>query len=281
MKRALILAAALLASAPAVAQDHSHMGHAMPEAPAGPDTQTASPPVATDWAADALHDPKAMAEARAALFRATRDSRASLVRLDQLEWRMHDGKDGLAWQGRAWTGGDLDRFLLRSEGAMAGGKVEEGEVRALWSHAIGPYANLETGIRQDFGHGPSRTHATLGVDAMLPYWIEAEGAVFLSHKGDVTARVELTHDMRLTNRLILQPRLEADLSAQDVPELGLGSGISEMSGGLRLRYAIQPRLAPYVGVHRERKFGDTARFARAAGEGTAATSFVAGVFFFF
>lgn len=278
MRRALIVAAALLLGAPATAQDHNHRsGHSMPM----PQAAEATPADAGDWAADALHDPKAMAEARAALFRATRDSRASLVRLDQLEWRMGKAKDGLAWQGRAWTGGDLDRFLLRSEGAMEGGTVEHGEVRALWSHAIGPYANLETGIRQDFGHGPSRTHATIGVDAMLPYWIEVEGAVFLSHKGDLTARVELTHDMRLTNRLILQPRVEADLSAQDVPALGMGSGITEMSGGLRLRYAIQPRLAPYVGVHRERKLGDTAKFARAAGEGTAATSFVAGVFFFF
>ena len=278
MRRALIFTTALLLAAPAVAQDHSHhTGHTKPM----PEAQEATPADAGDWAADALHDPKVMAQARAALFRATRDSRASLVRLDQLEWRMGKAKDGLAWQGRAWTGGDLDRFLIRSEGAMAGGAVEEGEVRALWSHAIGPYANLETGIRQDFGHGPARTHATLGVDAMLPYWIEAEGAVFLSHKGDVTARVEITHDMRLTNRLILQPRLEAALSAQDVPALGLGSGITEMSGGLRLRYAIQPRFAPYVGVHRERKFGDTARFARAAGEGTAATSVVAGVFLFF
>ncbi len=278
MRRVLTLAAALLLAAPAVAQDHSHhMGPAM----SMPQATEATPADAGDWAADALHVPKAMAQARAALFRSTRDSRASLVRLDQLEWRMGKAKDGLAWQGRAWTGGDLDRFLLRSEGAMEGGAVEEGEVRALWSHAIGPYANLETGIRQDFGHGPARTHATLGVDAMLPYWIEAEGAVFLSHKGDVTARVELTHDMRLTNRLILQPRLEADLSAQDVPELGLGSGITEASAGLRLRYAIQSRFAPYVGVHRERKFGDTARYARAAGEGTETTSFVAGVFFFF
>ena len=278
MRRALAVAAALLLGAPVLAQDHSHhTGHTKPM----PEAQEVTPADAGDWAADALHDPKAMAKARAALFWSTRDSRASLVRLDQLEWRMGKAKDGLAWQGRAWTGGDLDRFLIRSEGAMEGGKVEEGEVRALWSHAIGPYANLETGVRQDFGHGPSRTHATIGVDAMLPYWIEAEGAVFLSHKGDVTARVELTHDMRLTNQLILQPRLEADISAQDVPALGLGSVITEMSGGLRLRYAIQPRLAPYVGVHRERKLGDTARFARAAGERTEATSFVAGVFFFF
>ena len=275
MRRGLIFTAALLLAAPAVAQDHSHhMGPAMP-------SQEATPADAGDWAADALHDPKAMAQARAALFCATGDSRASLVRLDLLEWRMRDGKDGLAWQGRAWTGGDLDRFLLRSEGAMEGGTVEHGEVRALWSHAIGPYANLEAGIRQDFGHGPARTHATIGVDAMLPYWIEAEGAVFLSHKGDLTARVELTHDMRLTNQLILQPRLEADLSAQDVPALGLGSGITEASAGLRLRCAFQPRFAPYVGVHRERKFGDTARFARAAGEAAEATSFVVGVFFFF
>ena len=278
MRRVLTLAAALLLAAPAVAQDHRHhIGPAMPM----PQATEATPADAGDWAADALHVPKAMAQARAALFRSTRDSRASLVRLDLFEWRMGKAKDGLAWQGRAWTGGDLDRFLLRSEGAMAGGAVEHGEVRALWSHAIGPYANLETGIRQDFGHGPARTHATLGVDAMLPYWIEAEGAVFLSQKGDVTARVELTHDMRLTNRVILQPRLEADLSAQDVPELGLGSGITEASAGLRLRYAIQPRFAPYVGVHRERKFGDAARYARAAGEGTETTSFVAGVFFFF
>ena len=278
MRRALIFASALLMGAPVLAQDHSHhTGHTEPM----PEAQEATPADAGDWAADALHDPKAMANARAALFRSTRDSRASLVRLDQLEWRMGKAKDGLAWQGRAWTGGDLDRFLIRSEGAMAGGTVEHGEVRALWSHAIGPYANLETGVRQDFGHGPARTHATLGVDAMLPYWIEAEGAVFLSQKGDVTARVELTHDMRLTNRLILQPRLEADLSAKDVPALGLGSGITEASAGLRLRYAIQPRFAPYVGVQRERKFGDTARFARAAGEGTEATGFVAGVFFFF
>ncbi len=278
MRDALTFTAALLLAAPAVAQDHSHhMGPAMPM----PQAAEAAPADAGDWAADVLHDPKAMAQARAALFRSTRDSRTSLVRLDQLEWRMGKVKDGLAWQGRASTGGDLDRFLLRSEGAMAAGTVEHGEVRALWSHAIGPYANLETGVRQDFGHGPARTHATIGVDAMLPYWIEAEGAVFLSHTGDVTARVELTHDMRLTNRLILQSRLEADLSAQDVPALGLGSGITELSGGLRLRYAIQPRLAPYVGVHRERKLGDTARFARAAGEGVAATSFVAGVFFFF
>lgn len=277
--RAPLLAAALMASAPAFAQDHSHhMGHEMP---AVPEQTSAAPPTAQDWAADALHDPKAMADARAALFRTTRDTRTSLVRLDQLEWRAHKGKDGLAWQGRASTGGQLDRFLIRSEGAMAGGTVEYGEVRALWSHAIGPYANLETGIRQDFGHGPSRTHATIGVDAMLLYWIEAEGAVFLSQKGDVTARVEITHDMRLTNRIILQPRVEADLSAQDIPALGVGSGITELSGGLRLRYAIKPRLAPYVGVHRERKLGDTARYARAAGEGTASTSFVAGVFLFF
>lgn len=277
--RAMFLFAALMASAPALAQDHSH--HARHEAPAAPEQNSGPPPTARDWAADALHDPKAMADARAALFRTTRDTRTSLVRLDQLEWRAQNGKDGLAWQGRASTGGQLDRFLLRSEGAMAGGKVDHGEVRALWSHAIGPYANLETGVRQDFGHGPARTHATIGVDAMLPYWIEAEGAVFLSHKGDVTARVEITHDMRLTNRIILQPRVEVDLSAQDIPALGVGSGITELSGGLRLHYAIKPRLAPYIGVHRERKLGDTARFARAAGEGTATTSFVAGVFLFF
>jgi copper resistance protein B len=310
---ALLAAPALMAtSAPALAQEHVHdhgaaAGEpAAPDAPGSPDHgamdhgamdhgamdhsshdaamagNTPPPPIPSDWAADAVHDPAEMAAARKALFASTSDTFSHMVLIDQLEWRQNKGHDAIAWSGKAWFGGDIDRVLIRSEGeAETGGAVEKAEVRALWSHAIAPYFNLEAGVRQDLEAGPRRTHATIGVDGMLPYWIELEAALFVSHKGEVLARAELSHDMRITQALILQPSAEFNLSAQDIPQLGIGSGLSDMELGLRLRYAPQPEFAPYIGVHWERKFGDTASYARAAGEGVSATSFVAGVRFWF
>ncbi len=282
----MTLAFAVATTVPVRAQDHDHGHHHdhsanQPQSTGKP--AVALPPFkADDWAADSIHGTAAMDAARKALFRSTRDQRAHLVLIEQLEWHARDKGDAVSWQGKAWYGGDIDRLLVRSEGEISvDGPVEAAEVQALWSHATGPFANLELGLRQDINAGPGRTHAALGIDVMLPYWIEMEGALFLSHKGDVHARFELSHDMRFSQALVLQPRLELTAHAQDVPELGKGAGLSATELGLRLRYAPNPAFGPYVGVQWERKFGDTARISRAMGESRASTSFVAGLRFWF
>ena len=93
----------------------------------------------------------------------------------------------------------------------------------------------------------------------------------------MSARLEAEYDLRLTQKLILQPRAEVELALQDVPELGIGSGLSSGEIGARLRYEIRPEFAPYVGVEYERAFGDTARFQRAAGEEAGGWNLLVGV----
>jgi len=144
-------------------------------------------------------------------------------------------------------------------------KLDEAEVDVLYGRAITPYFDLEAGVRQDF-EPRARTYLTLGLDGVAPYGFELDNALFLSDHGDLTARAEAAHDLRLTQRLILEPRAEANFSGQDIPALRIGSGLSSIELGLRLRYAIKPEFAPYVGVNYQQRFGDTARFARAAGE---------------
>ena len=148
------------------------------------------------------------------------------------------------------------------------------------SHAIGPWWDLQTGVRHDFT-GPDRTYAVIGVQGLAPYLFEVDAAAFLSHKGDVTARIEAELDQRITQRLILQPRAEVNLAAQDVPELGIGSGLDKAEIGLRLRYEISREFAPYIGVEQEWKAGRSADYARAAGEDASVTNFVVGVRFWF
>jgi uncharacterized protein involved in copper resistance len=194
------------------------------------------------------------------------------------EYQARKGRDGYRWDGEAWVGGDINRLWLKSEGEGSFGKsLESAEVQALYSHALDPYWNLQAGVRYDFKPNPSRTYATIGIEGLAPYQFEVEGALFLSDKGDVLARAEGYYDQRITNYFVLQPRVEANFAAQDVRDNGIGSGLTDLEAGLRLRYEGRREFAPYIGVSWERQFGDTARFSRARGDDTGGFSFVAGV----
>lgn len=269
------------------AMDHAAMGHVeerpAPRVPA-PTAVTPPPPQAGAGparAADAIWGADAMRASRALLKRENGGQSFAKFMIDRLEYRAHDGSDGYAWEGQAWIGGDLDRLTLKSEGEGSfGGKAEQAEVQALWSHAIGPWFNLQAGARHDFA-GPDRTHAVLAVQGLAPYEFEVDGSLFLSNKGDLTARAEVELDQRITQRLILQPRAELNFSAQDIPELGVGGGLDSAEIGLRLRYEFAREFAPYIGIAQEWRVGRSADYARARGDGVSTASLLAGVRFWF
>jgi copper resistance protein B len=101
--------------------------------------------------------------------------------------------------------------------------------------------------------------------------------LYLSNKSEVSARIAGQYNLGLTDRLILQPSFELDAYANDIPSLGIGRGLSYGEAGLRLRYELSPKFAPYLGVSAERLFGRTADMARDAGDEVSTGSLVAGV----
>lgn len=259
-----------------------HAGHVMPDAPAGAAPPVAPPPPVAfsgpENAADTIYDLALSRRARQVLVDEHGGYAGWMALADRLEYRAREGNDGYAWDVQGWYGGDYNRLWLKSEGDGAFDEdLEHAEVQALYSRAIDPWFNLQAGVRQDFGDGPERTHLVLGVQGLAPYWFEVDGAVFLSTEGDLTARFEAEYDQRITNRWILQPAVEVDLAAQDVPELGIGAGLTSLEVGLRLRYEFRPEFAPYVGVEYERVFGEAANLRRRAGQNAGEWSLVAGV----
>jgi copper resistance protein B len=269
-----------LPTEPAPAASDPHAGHAMGEEMPGPPVAPPPPGALSGpaHAADPVYGRESMAEAREELRREHGSIVTSKVMLDQFEARIRKGRDGYLVEGEAWYGGDINRLWLKTEiEGEFGGSPEHAEVQALWSRAIDPWWNLQAGIRYDFRPDPERAYLVLGIEGLAPYWFETDAAAFVSHKGDVTARFEAEYNQSVTQKLILQPRIEFDLAAQDVPELRIGSGLSTAELGLRLRYEIVPEFAPYVGVAYERAFGDTADFRRAAGDRAGGLNFLVGV----
>jgi len=281
----------------APAPDHAAMGHDAPmpgmdhsghdmaamadrAGTAQPVGNAPPPPVPSDHYADRFFPAAEMARAREAMMMEGGASLFGQVLFNVFEYQAHRGDGGYRWSGEAWYGGDINRLWLKSEGEGAsGGDLETAELQALYSRAIDPYFNLQAGIRQDFGRGPGRTYATIGIEGLAPGFSEVGGAMFLSSKGDVLGRFEAYYDQRITQRLIFQPRLEINLSAQDIPESAIGAGLTDIELGGRLRYEFSRQFAPYVGISYLHKSGATARLARAAGEDADAVSFVAGLRF--
>ena len=287
------------ATPPSGQQDMSNMtgmtmpGHDMSsmagmEMPANTDAEAAGtnlpagsappPPFPTDHAADQVYPPAAMAMGRHHLDTFHGGQKIGQVMFNLAEYQFRKGRDGFEWNGQAWYGGDIDRVWLKSEGdGTFGRSVDRAEIQALYSHAIGPYFNLQAGLRYDFNPNPSRVYATIGAEGLAPGFFELEGALFLSNKGEVLARAEGYYDQRITQRLILQPRAELNFAAQSSRETGIGSGLSDAELGVRLRYDIRREFAPYVGVQYRRAFGDSAKYLRAAGEDPGGWELLTGV----
>lgn len=269
-----------MSAEPTPATADPHAGHAIGEdvpapAVAPPPPNALSGPA---HAADAVYGHEAMADARDVLREEHGSIETYKVMIDQLEARIRDGRDGYAVEGEGWYGGDINKLWLKAEvEGEAGRSPEQAEVHALYSRAVDPWWNVQAGVRYDIRPDPERAHLVLGIEGLAPYWFEIDAAAFVSNKGDISARFEGEYDLRLTQKLIFQPRIEFDLAAQDVTEIGVGSGLSSGAAGLRLRYEIVPEFAPYVGVAYERAFGDTADFRRAAGEKAGGWNFLVGV----
>lgn len=294
---ATALAPLLLTIAPAAAQDHSahtqtppaqvtpaqtpdpHAGHDM-QMPSDMQTLSvsASPGRGPADAADLYFDPALMAHAREQLRVENGEVITHAIILDRLEATSSDGAEGYAWDVQGWYGGDINRFWWKSEGEGAfDGDLEHAELQLLYSRAVTPYFDLQGGVRQTYRPEGDRTDLVLGVQGLAPYWFEVDGALFVSNEGEFSARGQAEYDLRLTQRLILQPRAEVTLSAQEIPEFAIGAGVSNVLAGARLRYEITRGFAPYVGLEWSGAVGDTRDLIKANGDDADATRVVLGV----
>lgn len=179
---------------------------------------------------------------------------------------LDDGSGTLAtWDAYAWVGGDDLKLRFEAEGEAFDGDAESSEVRALMSWNVADFWDVQAGVRHDF-EPEALTWAAFGVQGLAPHFFETDAHVFVSEDGDVAFRLKATYEILLTQRLILEPHVELNAYAQDIPELDVGAGLSDVEAGLQLRYEITRKIAPYVDLVYERALGETSAMAQSAGE---------------
>jgi len=197
--------------------------------------------------------------------------------VEKFEWR--DGPAGGApvWDLSGWLGGAVDRLWFRTDGERSDAEISEGDVELFWGHAVSRWWDTVIGLRYDFAPNSSRTWLAFGLQGLAPQWFETQLTGYVTERGQFAAILQVDYDLLLTNRLILQPRLDFEAFAKDDDTRRTGSGLANGRFSMRLRYEIRRQFAPYIGFEWERAFGDTGDYVRSEGNSVEDTRLVVGV----
>jgi len=263
---------------------HDHSAHSTTAAPT--EASEIQMPVVSDDASTREHVPPPAPSSTPAL--ASHDSMSAtmgmddsapygLIRFDRAEYRQ---PEAFGWDADGWYGGDYDRLWLKTEGEREHGEWD-GRHEALWSRVITRWWSSQFGLRRDFGGGASRTWVAAGVEGLAPYFFDIEATAYVSDQGHLSARFAASYDLLFTQRLVLQPDIELTAFNKAEPNRLRGSGLSNATIGLRLRYEVRREMAPYAGIEWSRSFGQTSDLLLANREPPSDLRWVAGLRFWF
>lgn len=200
------------------------------------------------------------------------------IQVEQLEYRLTEGSDVAAWDFDALYGTDELKLVWRSEAEYA---TEEDAFETLENQIrlqtpISDFFDAVVGFRADTPNGPDRFSGVIGVKGLAHQWFEVDLDLFVSDKPFV--RFEAEYEALITNRVILVPSIEIELPFTDDAARDIGAFGPKVEIGARLSYDLIDRaVSPYIGVHYEQVFGETANRVKADGEDTSTFYGVIGV----
>jgi copper resistance protein B len=198
---------------------------------------------------------------------------------NQLEGRTNGPRNELRWDGEGWAGTDMNRLWFKTEGFLEHGVMTDGAQEVLYDRPIPRlrYFDWQAGVRYDLDSYPGRTWGAIGIEGLAPYFFEFAPTFYFSNRGFFAGRIEGSYDILITNRLIVQPQFELNFYSKSNPSRGVGSGLSELDTGLRLRYEFSRKFGPYIGFAYTGNYGRTAAFTREAGGNPEDPRFIFGV----
>ncbi|MGA3157778.1 MAG: copper resistance protein B [Steroidobacteraceae bacterium] len=168
--------------------------------------------------------------------------------LDQFEEQLDAGSNDLRWDGEAWVGTDETRLWFKSEGYASAGQTRGGQDEALYDRPVTTFFDLQAGVRYDLDSFAGRAWGAIGLEGLAPYNLKVSATVYASDAGHYAMKITAAYEALLTQRLILEPQIELNGYTRPDKSMQVASGWSQLDAGLRLRYEIRRKIAPYLGI---------------------------------
>lgn len=168
------------------------------------------------------------------------------------EWIVDkDGKGSLGSSFETLIGTDENRMFVEANLNKAESNDPNYDVSALYSRNVAPFWDVQAGVRYSEdknNRNSNRIDGVIGLLGLAPYFFETKAYLYGGENNFWGASFEFDRDLLLTQKLITQPYIAADIVLNDNSDFAAKSGLSELKTGIKTRYEINKRIRPFVDV---------------------------------
>ena len=190
-----------------------------------------------------------------------------LTRLENAWIVDEDGKGNLGTRFDTLIGTDENRLFIEANLDKAESNDPKYDVSALYSRNVAPFCDVQAGVRyreDKNNRNRNRIDGVIGLLGLAPYFFETKAYLYGGENNFWGASFELDRDLLLTQKLITQPYIEADVVFSDDSDYAAKSGLSELKTGIRTRYEITKRFKPFIDIAYQYEKGQQDTFMQEA-----------------
>ncbi|WP_394998920.1 copper resistance protein B [Acinetobacter sp.] len=203
-----------------------------------------------------------------------------LTRLENAWIVDEDGKGNLGTKFDTLIGTDENRLFIEANLDKAESNDPKYDVSALYSRNVAPFWDVQTGVRySEDKNSPNnnRIDGVIGILGLAPYFFETQAYLYGGENNFWGTSFEFERDLILTQKLITQPYIEADVVFSDDSDYAAKSGLSELKTGIKTRYEITKRIKPFIDVAYQYEKGQKATSMQEATDSEKGWKYGAGI----
>lgn len=168
------------------------------------------------------------------------------------EWTVDkDGNGSLGSSFETLIGTDENRVFIEANMNRPDSNDPNYDVSALYSRNVAPFWDVQAGVRysEDKNNfNSNRIDGVIGILGLAPYFFETKAYLYAGENNFWGASFDFDRDLLLTQKLITQPYIEADIVFNDNSDFASKTGLSELKTGIKTRYEVTKRIRPFVDV---------------------------------
>ncbi|MFT4021179.1 MAG: copper resistance protein B [Acinetobacter sp.] len=162
------------------------------------------------------------------------------------------GQGELQTELESWIGTDENKLFIKGDFSKAESERQAYDVKALYSRNIATFWDAQAGLRYRYdGHkvrDQDAFDAVVGFHGLAPYFFETDAYAYVGQNQYVGLSLEAKRDILLTQKLIAEPFIKAQIVLHDNAEIAQKSGLSHAEVGVQTRYEINKQFMPFVEI---------------------------------
>ena len=177
------------------------------------------------------------------------------------QWRLDKhGQGEFNTELETWIGTDQNKLFIKAHREKSESEKANYAVSALYSRNIADFWDAQVGLRyrsEAFeAHRQEAVDAAFGLHGLAPYFFETDAYIYVGQDQHVSLSLETERDILLTQKLITQPYLKADVLIRDESDNAKKTGLSSLQTGVQTRYEISKKVMPFIDVAYRYEKGD-------------------------